>query len=142
MPPAADNSLKNSFRKRDRLKSSLEIEALYRENQFIVSYPLKCYYSFSEIVENRSHLRVAFAVPKRLFKLATDRNTIRRRMRETYRLHYKKVFETLINQKEKQLKLFFIYVGKEISDYKRIEKNMLAILKNLCKSVSSASSVC
>jgi len=131
MPPAADNQLKNTFPKRDKLKSSLEIEQLYRENRFIVSYPLKCYYSFSDIIENKSNLRVAFSVPKKTFKLAIDRNKLKRRMREAYRVHYKTVFETLINDKEKQLKLFFIYIGKEILESEIVEKNMRVVLQKI-----------
>jgi len=135
MLPAADNLLKNTFGKSDKLKSSLEIEALYRENKYIVAFPLKCYYSFSEISEHKSNLRVAFTVPKKTFKLATDRNTIKRRMREAYRLHYKKIFETFLHQKELQLKLFFIYVGKEIPEYRDIEKNIQTILQKTLSSL-------
>jgi len=131
MPLAADNNLTNTFRKHNKLKSSIEIEVLYRANQFIVSYPLKCYYSFSEIKEHTSNVRVAFTVPKKLVKLATDRNTLKRRMREACRLHYKKIFEAFMDQNEKQLKLFFIYVGKERMEYAAIAKNMEVILYKL-----------
>jgi ribonuclease P protein component len=131
MPPAADNTQKNSFRKRDKLKSSIEIDALYNENQFVVSYPLKCYYSFSEINEKNANIRAAFTVPKRSFKHAVDRNTLKRRMREAYRLHYKTVFNTLIKQQEKQLKLLFIYVAKEILEYANIERGMQGVLQRI-----------
>jgi len=130
MPHVADKKLKNTFRKHDRLKSSLEIETLYRENQFVVSYPIKCYYSFSEVTENKHAMRAAFAVSKRTFKKAVERNTLKRRMREAYRLHYKKMFEAFMNQKDKQLKLFFIYIGKEMMDFGVIEKSILIILKS------------
>ena len=133
MPHVADKHLKNTFRKHDKLKSSLEIEALYRENQSVVIYPLKCYYSFSEITDDKYLVRAAFTVPKRALKKAVERNSLKRRMREAYRLNYKKVFEAFMNQKEQQLKLFFIYVGKEILDYKCIEKSVQAILKSFFK---------
>ena len=129
MPHVADKHLKNTFRKHDKLKSSLEIETLYRENQSVVVYPLKCYYSFSEILEDKHIVRAAFTASKRTFKKAVERNSLKRRMREAYRLNYKKVFEAFMNQKEKQLKLFFIYIGKETLDYGCIEKSMQRILK-------------
>ncbi|MDR2971297.1 MAG: ribonuclease P protein component [Bacteroidales bacterium] len=131
MLPVADNRSKFTLRKHDKLKSSLEIEALYRDNQYIVSYPLKCHYSFTVINADHSILSVAFVVPKKTYKLATERNRIKRRMREAYRLHYKTIFEQFLLQNEKQLKLFFIYVGKEISDYSIIEKNMNFVLEKL-----------
>ena len=130
MPHVADKKLKNTFRKHDRLNSSLEIEALYREKQFVVVYPLKCYYSFSKTTEDKNVVRVAFAAPKRTLKKAVERNTLKRRMREAYRLNYKNIFEAFMNQKEQQLKLFFIYVGKGVLDYRGIEKSMRAILKS------------
>jgi len=129
MPHVADKKLKNTFRKYDKLKSSLEIEALYRENQSVTVYPLKCYYSFSEITEDKHIVRAAFTVSKRTFKKAVERNALKRKMREAYRLNYKSVFEVFMNQKEKQLKLFFIYIGKETLDYRCIDKSMQAILK-------------
>jgi ribonuclease P protein component len=127
----ADKTLKNRFQKHDRLKSSLEIDALYRENKFVVSYPLKCYYSFKNKNETESAIRAAFTVPKKTFKHAVDRNTIKRRMREAYRLNFKKIFEILINQNDTQLKLFFVYIGKEAMDYAGIEKNMETVLSKM-----------
>jgi hypothetical protein len=52
-------------------------------------------------------------------------------MREAYRLNYKNILQPFINQNDKQLQLLFIYIGKEISDYKSIEKNMQIILHKL-----------
>jgi ribonuclease P protein component len=137
MQPAADNNIRYTFKKHDRLKSSLAIEVLYRENRFIVSYPLKCYYSFSEIKENESLQRVAFTVPKKTFKHAVDRNSIKRRMREAYRLNFRKFSETVNNKKDKHLKLFFIYIGKDMLDYKTIEKNIRVVFEKLSKNVVS-----
>lgn len=131
MPHAADNTSKNTLRKRDKLKSSLEIEAIYHENKFVVSFPLKCYYSFSEKKEHQNAVRVAFAVPKKNFKLAVERNTLKRRMREAYRLHYHTFFESFSEQNDQQLALFFIYIGKEMADFANITENMLHIFKKL-----------
>jgi ribonuclease P protein component len=89
--------------------------------------------------KNESAVRVAFTVPKKTFKHAVDRNTIKRRVREAYRLNYKKIFETFVNQKEKQLKLFFIYIGKEILEYAEIEKNMKTTLDKVLTSISAQS---
>jgi ribonuclease P protein component len=131
MPPAEDNISRNTFCKHDRLKSSLAIEELYREGRSIISYPLKCYYSMSEIIGKECIIRVAFTVPKKTFKKAVDRNTLKRRMREAYRLNFRTIFETFIKQNNKQLQLFFIYIGKESLNYESIEKGLKEGLNNL-----------
>ena len=132
---AVDNRLKNTFRKQDKLKSSLSIEKLYRANKFVLSYPLKCYYLFSEPAENQSNLRVAFTVPKKTFKKAVERNKLKRRMREAYRLNYRRIFEQFIIQNDKQLQLFMIYIGKEIADYGNIEKSMQTLLQKISEKI-------
>jgi len=129
---AVDNKLKNTFRKQDKLKSSLSIETLYRANQFMVLYPLKCYFLFSELKESQSAIRVAFTVPKKTFKNAVQRSVLKRRMREAYRLNFRKILETIINQNVQQLQLLIIYIGKEMVDYGTIEKNMQTLLQKIC----------
>jgi ribonuclease P protein component len=131
MPHAADNTSKKKLRKRDKLKSSLEIEAIYHENKFVVSFPLKCYYSLSDKKEQKNELRVAFAVPKKNFKRAVDRNMLKRRMREAYRLHFRTFFETFMKQGDKKLALFFIYVGKDLMDFERIAESLLVVFRRL-----------
>jgi len=130
---AADNKLKNTFRKQDKLKSSLIIEKLFNANQFVLSYPLKCYFLFSELTENQNFVKVAFTVPKKTFKNAVQRNVLKRRMREAYRLNFRKIFELFMNQNLQQLQLLIIYIGKEMVDYGIIEKNMQAVLQKLPK---------
>jgi ribonuclease P protein component len=67
--------------------------------------------------------QVLFSVPKRQFKDAVDRNLIRRRMKESYRLHK----QLLIGN----YSIAFIYIGKEIENYKIIEKGMKSALRKI-----------
>jgi ribonuclease P protein component len=126
-----DNRLKNTFRKQDKLKSSLTIEKLYKDNHFVLSHPLKCYYSFSELPAEQNTVRVAFTVPKRAFKNAVQRNKLKRKMREAYRLHYRKILEQFVSQSNKQLQLLIIFTGKETLEYRMIEKNIKKILQKV-----------
>jgi len=128
---AVDKKLKNTFGKQDKLKSSLAIETLFRVNQFVISYPLKCFFLISELTENKTSVRVAFTVPKKTFKKAVERNLLKRRMREAYRLNYKNILELFFNQNNKQLQLLLIYLGKEMLDYETLEKNIQKILQKL-----------
>ena len=135
MLPAVDKKSKYTFQKKDKLKSSIAIEKLFHANKFVLSYPIKCYFSFSEITEDKSTLQVAFTVPKKTFKKAVDRNTLKRRMREAYRLNYQRIFEPFITQNNKQVQLLIIYIGKEILDYRTIESNIQKLLQKLIEKI-------
>lgn len=67
------------------------------------------------------------AVPKRQYRSAADRNLIKRRIREAYRIHWQNEF---LVQPGIQLSAMYIMIGKTIPSYELIE---LAIRKSLSK---------
>ena len=68
-----------------------------------------------------------FYVPKKLFKRAVDRNKIRRRIKESYRLNKDKIN---VND-DKTLVLSLLYKCENIAKYDRINKNLLKIIDSL-----------
>jgi ribonuclease P protein component len=70
---------------------------------------------------------IVITVPKRIFKKAVDRNQIRRRVREAYRLN------KLISSPEKQSPAYiaFLYTAKQIISFEEIEKGMKLALKKM-----------
>jgi ribonuclease P protein component len=75
------------------------------------------------VISTKNATQVLFSVPKRQFKHAVDRNLIRRRMKEAYRLH-----KQLLTG---NFSIAFIYIGKGIEDYEVIEKGMKSALKKV-----------
>lgn len=118
-----------SFKKAERLSSKKEIDNLFSKGRTFLFYPLKVVFTETGFSEKHP-AKVAFAVSKKLFKKAVRRNLIKRRMREAYRLN-KYLLEMEANTSQKAI--FFIYVGKEIHDFKTIEKAMQRSLDNLAK---------
>jgi len=78
-------------------------------------------------VENSEKSQAGFAVPKRNFKSAVDRNRIKRQLREAYRLqkHLLKIEEN------SGVALFFLYLGNEKLEYSTIEKAMVALFEKI-----------
>lgn len=76
--------------------------------------------------------QAAFVVPKRLFKKATDRNRIKRLMREAWRLNVGELNESLAG-KGKCLKTLLIFTGKELPDYAVVSSKIILILQRLLK---------
>lgn len=124
---------KNSFGKVERIKSKKVISALFdrsspANNSFLV-YPFKVVFSIETSEPTASFLpQVLISVSKRKFKNATDRNKIKRRTKEAYRLN-KLSFSSPIS-------LALIYVANDIMEFAAIEKAMKVVLVRLKKETS------
>jgi len=82
---------------------------------------------------------MAVSVPKRLFKKAVDRNLLKRRIREAYRLN-KTDFCDLVLRKDLKLILLIQYQHRDIVDYHVIEEAMLKGLRKLAEKLDTQES--
>jgi ribonuclease P protein component len=117
------------FRKEDKLKSRKVIELLFNKGNSFSNFPFKVIW----LPENRdSILQAGIGVSSKYFKKATDRNRIKRLMREAYRLQ-KKTLEEHLQEKQLYLSVFILYIGKELPEYEVVYKKFGTILNRLIK---------
>lgn len=76
-----------------------------------------------------------FVVPKKKFKHANDRNTLKRRMRESYRLQKQEFYKATGTLK---LNLAFLYYGSKSEEYQTISKATSKLLNNLTKQIGTS----
>jgi len=117
----------NKFPKSERLHSKKQIEQLFSQGDSFTVYPLKVVY-LKKPLESRLQNQVLVSTPKKKFKRSVDRNKLKRRIKEAYRLH-KQVLEN--KQAGFYLLIGYIYVGKEISSYQIIEEKLKQSLVRL-----------
>jgi ribonuclease P protein component len=117
----------NKFPKSERLHSKKQIEQLFSQGDSFTVYPLKVVY-LKKPFEPRLQNQVLVSTPKKNFKRSVDRNKLKRRIKEAYRLH-KQVLEN--KQAGFYLLIGYIYVGKEISSYQIIEEKLKQSLERL-----------
>ena len=78
---------------------------------------------------------MAVSVPKRLFKRAVDRNLLKRRIREAYRLQKPELFNSL-GEAGIRCRMVIQFRGREIESYQTIEKKLLDAVKILMTRLS------
>ncbi len=126
-----DNIVKFTFKKSERLSSKKEIQELFKNGSSFYLHPFKIITLPS--TDSTAH-QVLFTVPKRNFKKAVDRNLLKRRMREAYRLH-----KHLLSTEPQVLRIAYIYTSKEILDYASIAKPLEQSLSRIKKYVEKSS---
>ncbi len=77
-------------------------------------------------------MQTGFAVSKKSFKKAVERNKIKRLMREGYRLQKIALTQKLIERK-KCMAVFFIYTGSHLPTYEVISEKIKISLSRLEK---------
>ncbi len=117
---------KFTFSKKERLKSSIQISKLFKSGNSFAKFPIRVLWTIQSI-DPLLLPQVCFAVPKKKFANATDRNLLKRRMKEAYRLQK----HILTEQSYYGIQALFLFTSSEIVDYKSIEKSMIKILKQL-----------
>jgi ribonuclease P protein component len=118
-----------TFTKIERLCSKKAIDDLFATGKSKTQFPLKLIYKQTPF-ESPFPVRAMFVVPKKKHKRANKRNTIKRRMREVYRLHKHSLYEAIKTQK---IDLMFICLTNEELEYTVIEKSMLQLMEALGK---------
>ena len=122
------------FGAKSRIKSKKQITQIFKSNTSGFVYPIKFLYTLNEDHELGT-AQVLITVPKRGFKLAVNRNKIKRLIRESYRLH-KPEFEKTLLENRIAIDLAFIYTGKNSCDFNQIDSCMERIIYSVERKLS------
>ena len=120
----------NKFNKEERLCSKKSLDFLFKNGSSFLLYPFRVTYCF--VAE--PHLfpaQVVINVAKKRYKHAVDRNLIKRRTREAYRLQKQDLLYSFLINKEELLLLSLQFIGKEKYDYAFFEKKLALTFKKL-----------
>jgi len=123
-----------SYNKFEKLKSRKQIELLFAKGKSIASFPVKVFYLPVEHTPVHP-VQVGVGVSARNFKKAVDRNTIKRRMREAYRLHKLPLHEHLVAQ-QKTVVVFILWIDKQMPTTAALKDLMPTVIEKLIKQLA------
>ena len=118
--------------KSERLSSLTAVRRLFADGASGFVYPFR--YMVLKSESTTPTVEVLFSVPKRNHKRANRRNTLKRRMREAYRLN-NDALHAAIAEHGKEVYIAFVYSTKELLPYKTIEHAVRRILAEVAENM-------
>jgi ribonuclease P protein component len=121
-----------TFSKEERLCSKRLIDSLFHNGSSFVIYPYRVVFlSIAPEPTSRVPVQSIISVSKRKFRKAVDRNYIKRRVREAYRLQ-KSGLGRFLQEHSLHLLVAFQYVGKDRNiPYQQLHRGMAGALEKL-----------
>lgn len=116
---------KYGFSKQEKLTGKKKIEGLFKRGSSFYLGDFQIRHTPSN--ETGSH-EILISVPKRNFKRAVDRNLLKRRIREAYRLN-KELLPT--GDDSTNLYIGFVYLSKQILTFDNIQSQLIKCLERL-----------
>lgn len=116
-----------SFTKQERLCSKYRIDSLFSQGKAFISYPFSVRYLCEK---GDGKLSVLIVCSKRYHKKAVNRNYIKRRIREAWRLNNHALKDILMKNKS-NMEVSLSFVSKDKYNYHEIAKQIKKILFNL-----------
>jgi ribonuclease P protein component len=120
----------NTFTKEERLCSKKSIDLLFKNGSSFLLYPFRVSFLLT-VTPHKFPVQVVINASKKRYKRAVDRNLIKRRIREAYRLQKHLQLYSSIPESEELLLLSIQFVGKQIYDHAFFEKKLAGVFKKL-----------
>lgn len=112
-----------TFSKEERLCSKKSIDKLFTGGDSFIAYPLRIVYLCEKESAESTSSQILISVSKKKFKRAVKRNRVKRLIREAYR-QQKHMLAKILDEKQLNISIAFLYLKDELPIYQDIEKAM------------------
>jgi len=128
-----------SFPKAEKLKSKKIIDLLFKNGQSKAFFPIRIIWGYNVLTEP-VWAQCGVSVSKKNFPNATDRNRIKRQLRETYRLN-KSVLLPVLEEKEAPAAIMILFTSKEFCDFAEINRQTRRALNFVSKKIQNDAAI-
>jgi len=120
---------KNTLNKSELLSLKKVISETFERRNAISNFPFRIIFNEASLPTHKP-AQALFTVPKRNFKLAVDRNLMRRRIKEAYRNNKHELYHVLEEQ-NMQIAIIIIYIGRKEIPYLEVEEKLIQAIQKI-----------
>lgn len=124
--------MRYTFKRDERLRSPKTISEIYKQGVSGYLYPFRYSYLASLNSEGFPPARIMIAISKRRIRRAVDRNLIRRRIREAFRIN-KALLSQPLQDSGVRVDLIITCIAGQIESWQEIERKIVLLLQDIAK---------
>lgn len=124
--------MRYTFKRNERLRSSKTISEIYKHGVSGYLYPFRYSFLVSANTEVLPAVRIMCAISSRRIRKAVDRNLIRRRIREAYRIHKQLLCQPL-QESGIRADIIITSIANRIESWEETERKIVLLLHDIAK---------
>ena len=120
--------------KDEKLCSRTAVELLFGEGKSLMAFPVRAAYRLRPRGENP--VQFLISIPKKRIRKAVQRVTLRRRVREAYRLNRRELLFPALKQEGWGVDIAFVYLDSSVAPYDVIQEKVTALLTRIAQAAA------
>lgn len=119
------------LKKDEKLCSRTAVNLLFDEGKSLMAFPLRAAYRLRPRGEHP--VQFLISIPKKRIRRAVGRVTLRRRVREAYRLNRRELLLAPFEQAVCGVDIAFVYLDSNLAPYSIINEKMVSLLSRIAQ---------
>lgn len=131
------NKIRYTFNKNEKITLRKDIIKLFKSKNIVKKKPL--YAKYITLKAKKNIIKILITVPKKNIKKATDRNKIKRLIRENYRLNKNIIHQNIENTK---IHIVITYINHQKTDFYSIKNAIIEIFNTINNNINNNNTYC
>lgn len=122
------------LKKDEKLCSRTAVERVFGEGKSLMAFPLRAAYRLRPTGDHP--VQFLISIPKKRIRKAVGRVTLRRRVREAYRLNRRTLLTPVLEQCGQGVDIAFVYLDTSPAPYSLINEKMCLLLQRIAQAAA------